>query len=99
MVLTIDPFIGISVFIAMLPGDSTAGVLSRTSIVKNISNYLTYIVASSCVCTSPLAVMTIVGLHDFVKVSISASLKSFFADHMHRRTGVHNRFSFLWFNC
>ena len=33
--------------------------------------------ASSCVCTSPLAVMTIVGLHDFVKVSISASLKSF----------------------
>ena len=33
--------------------------------------------ASSCVCTSSLAVMTIVGLHDFVKVSISASLKSF----------------------
>ena len=27
--------------------------------------------------TSPLAVMTIVGLHDFVKVSISASLRSF----------------------
>ena len=26
-----------------------------------------------------IAVMTIVGLHDFVKVSISASLKSFFA--------------------
>ena len=34
-------------------------------------------IASSCVCTSPLAVMTIVGLHDFVKVSISALLKSF----------------------
>ena len=35
-------------------------------------------VASSCVCTSPLAVMTIVGLHDFVKVStISAEFKSF----------------------
>ena len=33
--------------------------------------------ASSCVCTSPLAVMTIVGLHDFVKVSISAKFKSF----------------------
>ena len=28
-------------------------------------------------CTSPLAVMTIVGLHDFVKVFISALLKSF----------------------
>ena len=45
--------------------------------VKNISNSLTYSVASSCVCTSPLAVMIIVGLRDFVKVSISASLKSF----------------------
>ena len=32
--------------------------------------------------------MTVVGLHDFVKVSISADFKSFFADHMHRRTGV-----------
>ena len=42
-----------------------------------MSNSLTYTIASSCVCTSPLAVMTIVGLHDFVKVSISASLKSF----------------------
>ena len=38
---------------------------------------MTHTVASSCVCTSPLAVMTIVALHDFVKVSISASLKSF----------------------
>ena len=45
--------------------------------VKNISNSLTYTVSSSCVCNSPLAGMTIVGLHDFVKVSISASLKSF----------------------
>ena len=33
--------------------------------------------ARSCVCTSPLAVMTVVGLLDVVKVSISASLKSF----------------------
>ena len=58
------------------PSDNTAGVFSRTFIVKKISNSLTYTVASSCVCTSPLAVMTIVGLHKFVKVSISASLKS-----------------------
>ena len=42
-----------------------------------MSNSLTFTVASSCVCTSPLAVMTVVGLHDFVKVSISASFKSF----------------------
>ena len=38
---------------------------------------MTYTVASSCVCPSPLAKMTIVGLHDFVNVSISALLKSF----------------------
>ena len=63
-------------FIAKLSGRKTAGVSSRTVIVKN-TPYLTYTVASSCVCTSPLAVMTIVGLHDFVKVSISASFKSF----------------------
>ena len=42
-----------------------------------MSNSLTYTIAPSCVCTSPLPVVTIVGLHDFVKVSISASLKSF----------------------
>ena len=59
------------------PSDGTAGVFSRTFIVKNISNSFTYTIASSCVCTSQLAVMTIVGLHDFVKVSISALLKSF----------------------
>ena len=52
-------------------------MFSRTLIVKNISNSLTYTIVSSCVYTSPLAVMTIVGLHDFVKVSISALLKSF----------------------
>ena len=75
--LTIDPFIRISVFIAKLSKRQTAGVFSRTFIVKNMSNSLTYTVASSCVCTSPLAVMTIAGLHDFVKISISASRKSF----------------------
>ena len=48
-----------------------------TLIVKNIYISLTYTVASSYVCTSPLAVMTIVGRHDFVKESISASYKSF----------------------
>ena len=45
--------------------------------VKNIPNSFTYTIASSCVCTSPLAVMTIAGPHDFVKVSISALLRSF----------------------
>ena len=40
------------------------------------SNSLTYTVASSNVCTSPLAFMTVVGLNDFVKVSISAEFNS-----------------------
>ena len=39
--------------------------------------FSTYTIASSCVCTSPLAVMTVVGLHGFVKVSISALRRSF----------------------
>ena len=79
-----------------LPSEKTAGVSSKTFIVRNISNSLTYTIASSCVCTSPLAVMTIVGLHDFVKVSISAEFV-LFADHVHRRSGVDNKFSFLRF--
>ena len=52
-------------------------MFSRTFKVKNISNSLTYTVASSCVCTSPLAVMTVVGPHDFVQVSITSEFKSF----------------------
>ena len=55
-------------------------------------------VASSLVCTLPLAVKTVVGLLDVVTVSNSAEFKSFFADHVHRRSGVYNKFSFLWFN-
>ena len=61
--LTIDPFIRISVFISKLS--------KRQYCWRR--NSLTYTAASSCICTSPLAVMTVVGLHDFVKVSISAS--------------------------
>ena len=40
-------------------------------------NSLTFTVTSSWVCTSPLAVMTVVGLYDFVNVSIPAKFKSF----------------------
>ena len=59
------------------PSDKTAGVSSRNFIVKNTPNSLTLTVAFSFVCTSPLTVITIEGLHDFVKVSISESFKSF----------------------
>ena len=74
--LTIDPFIGISVFIAKLGKRQYCWRVFEDFQLR-MSNSLTYTVASSCVCTSPLAVMTIVGLHDFIKVSISASFKSF----------------------
>ena len=74
--LTVDQLIRVSVFIEKLSERQYCWRIFEDFIVKNISNSLTYTVASSCVCTSPLAVMTIVGLHDFGKVSISASLKS-----------------------
>ena len=60
------------------PSDNTAGVSSIKFIVKNTSNSLTYTVASSFVCTSPLAVITVVGLLDVVTVSNSAEFKSIF---------------------
>ena len=59
------------------PSDNTAGVSSRSFIVKNISNSPTWTVASSFVCTSPLAVITVIGLLDVVTFSNSAQFKSF----------------------
>ena len=41
------------------------------------SNCLTHTVASSLVCTSPLAVITVVGLLDVLMVANSAELRSF----------------------
>ena len=74
--MTIDPFVGIPVFFAK---PSKRQYCWRVFEDVHGQEYTQFFVtvASSCVCTSPLAVMTIVGLHDFVKVSISASLKSF----------------------
>ena len=75
--LTIDPCVGIPVFIANLSERQYCWRVHEDFHCQEYIQSLTYTIASSCVCTSPLAVMTIVGLHDFVKVSISASLKSF----------------------
>ena len=75
--LTIDPFVGIPVFIAKLSKRQDCWRVFE-DFQSRIYPTLWHTVASSCVCTSPLAVMTIVGLHDFVKVSISALLKSLF---------------------
>ena len=95
--LTVDSLIRISDFHRKAFQATILLACYRVLSLSRIFHSLTYTVASSCVCTSPLAVMTIVRLHDFVKVSISASFKSLFADHMHRRSGVHNKFSFLKF--
>ena len=65
--------------------------------MKNFSNSLTYTVAYSCDCTSPLAVMTIVGLHDFVKESISAEFQSFLLIMCIDAPDSTTKFSFLRF--
>ena len=54
-------------------GTTLLAVFSRTFIVKNMSNSLTCTIASSCVCTSPLAVLTVVGLHDSSKCPFQLS--------------------------
>ena len=59
------------------PRGRTAGVSSRSITVTSRSNSLTYTVASSLVCTSPSAVITVVGLLDVLMVSNSAELRSF----------------------
>ena len=68
-------------------------MFSRTFIVKNISNSLTYTVASSFVCTSLLAVTTVVGLLETLTVSNSAEFRSF-AQHVHWCSGIYKEFSF-----
>ena len=75
--LTIDPFVGIPVFIAKLSERQYCRRVIEDFHSQEYIQFSDKTVASSCVCSSPLAVMTIVGLHDFVKVSISALLKSF----------------------
>ena len=76
--LTIDPFVRKSVFIAKLSERPDCWrVFEDFHSQEYIQFFDVNCVASSCVCTSPLAVMTVVGLHDFVKVSISAENKSF----------------------
>ena len=44
---------------------------------------------------SILFTITVIGLLDVVTVSNSAEIQILFADRVHRRTGVHNKFSFL----
>ena len=59
------------------PSERTAGVSSRSFTVTNKSISLTFTVASSIVCTSPLVVATVVGLLETITVSNSAEFRSF----------------------
>ena len=75
------------------PSDNTAGVLSRT-----IPKPLTYTVASSCVSHFSI------GGYDYRRttrfcqsIHFSITQVFFFADHVHWRSGVNNKFSFLRF--
>ena len=67
--------------------------------VTNKSNSLTYTVASSFVCTSPLAATTVVGLLETLTDSNSAEFRSFLLSHVHWCSGIYNEFSFLRFCC
>ena len=60
---------------------------------------MTYTVASSLVRTSPLAVITVVGLLDGLMVSSSAEFKSFCTAHMHTRSWINHKLSFLRHLC
>ena len=51
------------------PSERTAGVSSRSITVTNRSNSLIYTGASSLGCTSPLAVITVIGLLDVLMVT------------------------------
>ena len=75
--LTIDPFVGISVFIAKLSERQYCWRILEDFHSQEYIQFFDKLWPLPCVCTSPLAVMTIVGLHDFVKVSISPEFKSF----------------------
>ena len=75
--LTIDPFVGIPVFIAKL---SERHYCWRVIEDFHCQEYIQFFDIHNCLFMRlhfSMAVMTIVGLHDFVKASISASLRSF----------------------
>ena len=96
--LTIDPFIRISVFIAKL---SELQYCWRVLEDFHCQEYIQFFDIHNCLF---MRLHFTIGRYDYRRtarfrqnIHISASLKSFFADHMHRRAGVDNKFSFLRF--
>ena len=59
---------------------------------------MTYTVASSLVCTSPLAVITVVGFFDVLIVSNSAELRSLLLTTLHTCSSICHKLSFLRFD-
>ena len=79
------------------PRERTAGVSSRSITVTNKSNSVTYTVASSLVCTSPLAVITVVAPrypHGLQLSRVKVSL----ADYMQTSSGIYHKLPFFWCN-
>ena len=71
--LTAGPVVGIPLIVAELPERKNCGSFFKKHYRHNS---LTCTVASSLVCTSPLAVMTVVGLPGVLMVCNSAELRS-----------------------
>ena len=89
--LTAGPMVCIPMILTELP----EGVSSRSITVTNKSNSLTYTVASSLVCTSLLALIAVVGLRDVLMVLQLSRVEVSLADHMHTRSGINYKLSFL----
>ena len=70
------PVVGIPMIFAELSEWKNCSIFSRSTTLTKKSNCLTYTVASSLVCTSPLAVIIVVGFLDVLMVSNSAELRS-----------------------
>ena len=79
------------------PSERTACVSSRSITVTNKSNSLTYTVASSFICTSPLAVTTVVGLLETLYGFQFGRVQVFPAHHVHARAQLYNKVSFIRF--
>ena len=94
--LTAGPVVSFPMILAeLLRRKALREFLKRSITFTNKFNSLTFTVASSLVRTSPLAVITVVGLLDVLMVSISAELRSFLLTMCILATGINHKPSFL----
>ena len=93
-ILTTGPTVSVPWSSQSFPSERTAGVPSRSITVTNKSNSLTFSVASSLVCTSPLAVITVEGFFEILMVCNAAELRSLYR---HTCSRICHKLSFLRF--